>query len=91
MCLVEIMSHVNPKLTKYLKQLKCQALKRQKVLLEVLGMGTSSSAVEVVPPMTIMPPSSLRKGVIRARRPSLKRILGRLPHPQYWGSRLHLA
>ena len=52
LCLVEIMSHVDLKSTKYLKQMKRQALKCQKVSLEVLRAGTSSSVVEVVPPMT---------------------------------------
>jgi len=61
------MAQVDPESTKYLKQLKRQTLKRQKVPLEVLGMGTSSLTADV----TLPPPSQRKRG-----RP------GKMSHPR---------
>jgi len=55
------MSRIDPKSVNILKQLKRQAAKRKKRSLEVLGAGTSTPILDVVPQVATLQPSNPKK------------------------------
>jgi len=86
------MSQINLKLVNLFKQLKIQVAKRQKGSLELLGEGTSTPIVDVVPPMTALQPSNPKKRdrPTKASHPRME-TGSSSSSPSVFGERLQLA